>query len=218
VSAYLRPTAPIAPAVLLPSDPALALALAQEVLTKPLMANHSHGLWGYAGTTERGDALSVQASGIGGPSAAAVPRELAAHGARRAIRIGRCETLDPALRPGTVVLVRTCHGADGTSRALGWSRPTSDPELLEALAGAFGRAPMLADAVSFDISPAPADAAERWRAAGARRRPRDRGDPRRRCDRGRRGRVRPRRERRRRGARRAWTRLRGGARPRARRR
>jgi uridine phosphorylase len=153
VSAYLRPTAPIAPAVLLPSDPALALALAQEVLTKPLMANHSHGLWGYAGTTERGDALSVQASGIGGPSAAAVLRELAAHGARRAIRIGRCETLDPALRPGTVVLVRTCHGADGTSRALGWSRPTSDPELLEALAGAFGRAPMLADAVSFDISP-----------------------------------------------------------------
>jgi len=161
VNAYLRPTAAIGPDLLLPTDPALALALAQELLTKPLMANHSHGLRGYVGKTERGDALGIQASGIGGPSAAAVLGELAAHGARRAIRIGRCETLDPALGPGTVVLVRACHGADGTSRALGSTNPASDPVLLEALAGALEPAPIVDDAVSFDVAPAPAGARSR---------------------------------------------------------
>jgi hypothetical protein len=41
LTGHLRPTAPIAADVLLPTDPALALALAQELLEKPLMSNHT---------------------------------------------------------------------------------------------------------------------------------------------------------------------------------
>ena len=51
---YLSPTAPIAEDAILPSDPAHALLLAQELLEAPLMSNHSHGLWGYHGETAAG--------------------------------------------------------------------------------------------------------------------------------------------------------------------
>ncbi|MGH2961258.1 MAG: purine-nucleoside phosphorylase, partial [Solirubrobacterales bacterium] len=73
---YLKPTAPIAPSALLPSDPGTALALAQDLLDEPRMSNHSHGLWGYHGETESGAELTIQSTGIGGPSAAIVLSEL----------------------------------------------------------------------------------------------------------------------------------------------
>ena len=44
MAAYLRPTAPIAAAAVLPDDPALALALAQAILEGPMMSNHSYSL------------------------------------------------------------------------------------------------------------------------------------------------------------------------------
>src|SRR3954452_17331062 len=94
---YLRPTAPIAADVLLPADPGLAMELAQRLTSKPLMANHHHGLWGYSCRTEDGRDLTVQSAGIGGPSTAAIVAELAGHGARRLIRIGTCAALDPSL-------------------------------------------------------------------------------------------------------------------------
>ncbi len=51
---HLRPTAPIAPAAVLPGDPGRALALAQDLLESPRMANHARGLWGYIGAHARG--------------------------------------------------------------------------------------------------------------------------------------------------------------------
>ena len=72
-TAHLHPTAALAPRALLPGDPGRALALAQELLVSPLMFNHNRGLWGYTGA-HRGDGepLTIQATGIGGPSAAIV--------------------------------------------------------------------------------------------------------------------------------------------------
>ena len=133
MSTYLRPTAAIAADVLLPGDPAVALSLAQELLDKPLMANHSYGLWGYSGRTSMGRELTIQATGIGGPSAAVVLGELAAHGVRRAIAIGRCRALDPGLGAGTLTVAAGAIGADGMSRALG-TDPTPDLGLTTALA------------------------------------------------------------------------------------
>jgi len=133
LSTYLRPTAAIAADVLLPGDPAVALSLAQELLEKPLMANHSYGLWGYSGRTNTGRELTIQATGIGGPSAAAVLGELAAQGVRRAIAIGRCRALDPGLEAGTLAVATGAVGADGMSRTLGIT-PTPDPGLTTALA------------------------------------------------------------------------------------
>jgi uridine phosphorylase len=136
LAAYLRPTAPIAPRVLLPADPALALALAQHLLDKPLMANHSHGLWGYSGRDRDGHELTIQATGIGGPSAAVVLAELAAHGARLAIRIGTCRALEPGPKPGSALIVSEALGGDGASRVLGAPVSLPDPALTAALAHA----------------------------------------------------------------------------------
>jgi uridine phosphorylase len=160
---YLRPTAVIASDVLLPGDPALALALAQRLCAKPLMANHSHGLWGYTGTDERGRKLTIQSTGIGGPSAAAVLRELAGHGARRAIRVGCCRALDSRLAIGSAVVVGTAVGADGASRALGVEPAPHEP-LTAALARAADPAPCVT-AASVDVLDEAAAAGSAWESA-----------------------------------------------------
>ena len=86
--ARLRPTAPNAADAILVGDPGRALMLAQELLRQPQMSNHARGLWGYSGVTPDGHELTVQATGMGGPSATVVLRDLAELGVRRAIRIG----------------------------------------------------------------------------------------------------------------------------------
>jgi uridine phosphorylase len=136
LSDHFRPTAEIAPDVLLPGDPGLALALAQALMVKPLMANHHHGLWGYSGVTAHGNELTVQASGIGGPSAAVVVGELAEHGAARIIRIGRAVALDAGLAPGEGLIVGGALADDGASRALGEARPRPAAGLTAALVAA----------------------------------------------------------------------------------
>lgn len=116
---YLRPMAPTAAGVILCGDPARALAIAQHVLEAPRMSNHHRGLWGYGGRTAAGIELSVQATGIGGPSAAAVLAELAELGMRVAIRVGTCRALDDAHRLGATVAAERVVGLDGASAALG---------------------------------------------------------------------------------------------------
>ena len=167
MSAYLRPTSPIAADVLLPADPGLAMALATRLTTKPLMVNHHHGLWGYSGHTETGAELTVQASGIGAPSAAAVLRELHGHGVRRVIRIGRCTPLVRALHPGGTLVATGAVGADGTSIALGAAEPLPDPELTGMLRdAASGARP--GTVVSHDLGDEATPAERRaWIAAGA---------------------------------------------------
>ena len=116
---HLRPTAPLAERVLLPGDPGRALALAQTLLQEPRMFNHHRGLWGYTGAAKDGRPLTIQATGMGGPSAAIVLTELIALGARRAIRVGTCGALDRSLGLGDLLIAREAICADGTSRALG---------------------------------------------------------------------------------------------------
>lgn len=101
---HLRPTAELAPRVLLPDDPGQALALARMLFdAAPLMFNHHRGLWGYSGTAADGAPLTVQSTGIGGPSAAIVVAELAALGMTRAVRIGRAWALNGAVADGELV-------------------------------------------------------------------------------------------------------------------
>jgi uridine phosphorylase len=133
---HLRPTAALAERVLLPGDPGRALALAQALLVDPLMFNHHRGLWGYTGAAARdGEPLTVQATGMGGASAAIVLSELIALGARRAIRVGTCGALDRSLALGELVVAREAICDDGTSRALGaGERIAADPSLTDTLA------------------------------------------------------------------------------------
>jgi uridine phosphorylase len=116
---YLRPTASIAAHAILPADPGAALALAQDLLGQPRMSNHHHGLWGYHGETGSGAELTIQATGIGGPSAAIVLRELSELGVRRAIRLGACPPAHARAPAGGVIVVERALAGDGTSAALG---------------------------------------------------------------------------------------------------
>ena len=164
---HVRPTADLAERVLLPGDPARALALAQALLEKPLMFNHNRGLWGYTGNAADGAPLTIQSTGMGGPSAAIVLQELIALGARRAIRVGTCGALDGALELGEVLVAREALAADGTSRALGaGERVAADGALTAALEQAAGED--AATVVSTDLFYEPRGEREHdWRAAGA---------------------------------------------------
>jgi uridine phosphorylase len=116
---HLKPAAELAERVLLPGDPHRALAVAQALTEQPKMFNHHRGLWGYTGTARDGEPLTIQATGMGGPSAAIVVEELIALGAHALIRIGTCGSLTGSLRIGDLVVPETALALDGTSRALG---------------------------------------------------------------------------------------------------
>jgi len=113
VPTRLRPTAPIAPDAMLVGDPGRALMLAQELLREPKMSNHARGLWGYSGQTPEGRALTIQSTGMGGPSAAVVLADLAELGVRRAVRIGTCAARDPGLEPGALLVVSEAVTGEG---------------------------------------------------------------------------------------------------------
>jgi DeoD family purine-nucleoside phosphorylase len=131
---HLNPSAPIAERVLLPGDPQRALAVAQALLETPRMLNARRGLWGYTGIAPDGDPVTIQSTGMGGPSAAIVVEELIDLGARRLIRIGTCGALVPELPLGALLAAEAVLPADGTSRALGADgRLVADAELTAAL-------------------------------------------------------------------------------------
>src|SRR5436305_525861 len=102
---HLRPTAPLAPRVLLPGDPGRALLLAQTLLDEPKMFNHNRGLWGYTGAAPDGEPLTIQASGMGRPSAMIVVEELVMLGAERIVRVGTCGALAPEVELGDLIAV-----------------------------------------------------------------------------------------------------------------
>ncbi|HEX6713398.1 MAG TPA: hypothetical protein VF066_08430 [Thermoleophilaceae bacterium] len=116
---HLKPAAELAERVLLPGDPHRAMAVAMELTEQPKMFNHHRGLWGYTGTASDGELLTVQATGMGGPSAAIVIEELVALGARTFVRIGTCGALTDRHQIGQIVAVESALALDGTSRALG---------------------------------------------------------------------------------------------------
>jgi uridine phosphorylase len=163
---HLSPATELAERVLLPGDPHRALAVAQALLDSPLMFNHRRGLWGYTGTARDGEPLTVQSTGMGGPSAAIVCEELIALGARRLVRIGTCGALGDELELGDLVAAEAVLAADGASAALGADgllRP--DPGLTEGLVAA-GARPLTV--VSADLFYDPRlNVTAGWRAKGA---------------------------------------------------
>jgi purine-nucleoside phosphorylase len=166
---HLQPTAPLAERVLLPGDPGRALLLAQALLSEPKMFNHNRGLWGYTGEAGDGRPLTIQSTGMGGPSAAIVIAELAALGASTLLRVGTCGALDESLTLGQLVVATEALAADGTSRALGaGERVAASPDLVDRLLRAAGDGGHSGPVVSTDLFyDGEAGAEEAWRAAGA---------------------------------------------------
>jgi uridine phosphorylase len=156
VPVRLRPTAPIAADAVLVGDPGRALLLAQELLEEPKMSNHARGLWGYWGRTPSGDELTIQSTGMGGPSAGLVLGDLAKLGVRRAVRVGTCVGLGNAHELGDLLLVieAVAEGGSAASRDVGAGetvRPNA--ALTERLGEELGESGRATTVVSLDAHP-----------------------------------------------------------------
>jgi uridine phosphorylase len=127
----LKPHEPVAERVLLPGDPGRALRLATQLIDGPRMLNHHRGLWGYSGLASDGRPLTIQSTGLGGPSAAAVVAALIELGARRLVRVGTAAALGTTPL-GALVVADAALAADGASRALGAADSVAADDVLTA--------------------------------------------------------------------------------------
>ncbi|HEY7457033.1 MAG TPA: hypothetical protein VH703_07135 [Solirubrobacterales bacterium] len=115
----LRPKTELSADAILVGDPGRSLLLAQELLDEPQMSNHARGLWGYAGRTAAGERLTIQATGMGGPSAALVLADLAELGVERVVRVGTCAAVAERAEPGELLLVDEALAAGGSATSFG---------------------------------------------------------------------------------------------------
>jgi DeoD family purine-nucleoside phosphorylase len=123
-----------AEACLLPGDPLRAKYIAETYLDDPVQRNAERGMLGYTGAWE-GKPVSVQATGMGCPSAAIVMEELVQLGVGRFLRVGTCGGLQQDLSLGELIVAVSAVAADGTaSNYVGGEphTPIADWELVHA--------------------------------------------------------------------------------------
>jgi uridine phosphorylase len=147
----------MAPDAILVGDPGRALLLAQELLEKPKMSNHARGLWGYTGHTAAGDSLTIQATGMGGPSAAIVVRDLAELGIGQMVRVGTCAAVGAGAGAGELLLVEAVRATPGSAASFGFGSGdvvSPDGPLSERLGAELGAEAREATVVSLDTMPA----------------------------------------------------------------
>src|ERR687886_2321623 len=106
-----------AEACLLPGDPLRAQYIAETYLDNAVQRNAERGMLGYTGEFE-GRPVSVQATGMGCPSAAIVIEELHQLGVKRMLRVGTCGGLQPDLALGDLIVALSAIPADATARHL----------------------------------------------------------------------------------------------------
>lgn len=153
----LRPKTELAERAILVGDPGRSLLLAQEVLVEPKMSNHARGLWGYTGRTPAGEELTIQATGMGGPSAALVLADLAKLGVRRVIRVGTCTGLGGQAKCGELLLPTRAVAVGGSAAAFGLEPGgvvEPDAGLLGSLHGELGAEAREVAVASLDTLPA----------------------------------------------------------------
>jgi DeoD family purine-nucleoside phosphorylase len=161
-----------AEACLLPGDPVRARYVAETFLEGVREVNAERGLLGFTGTY-RGEPVSVQATGMGAPSAAIVVEELVGLGVRRLLRIGTCGSLQPAVALGDLIVVLAAVPADGTTTTLLGGEahaPTADWGLVHGAVHAakeLGTAVHVGPVVTTDLFYDPdRERAARWAARG----------------------------------------------------
>ena len=103
-----------AEACLLPGDPLRAKYIAETFMQDVVQRNSERGMLGFTGTFE-GKPVSVQASGMGCPSAAIVIEELAQLGVKKLMRVGTCGGLQPDLTMGDLIIALSATPADATA-------------------------------------------------------------------------------------------------------
>src|SRR5437016_1692003 len=161
-----------AEACLLPGDPLRAKYIAETYLDNAVERNTERGMLGYTGEFE-GRPASVQATGMGCPSAAIVIEELVQLGVRRMLRVGTCGGLQPDLQLGDLIVALAAIPADATARHLvGTDQhvPTASWELVHGavhVAKEVGQAMRIGPIVSSDLFYNPDGGQyERWSSRG----------------------------------------------------
>jgi len=123
-----------AEAVLCPGDPRRAEHIATTFLDGARRVNEERGMLGFTGTF-RGAPVSVQATGMGGPSAAIAYEELVQLGARVLVRVGTCGALQAGMAMADVVVAVSATAQDGTVATYTGGdphAPTADWRLVES--------------------------------------------------------------------------------------
>jgi len=161
-----------AEACLLPGDPLRAKYIAETYLDDAVQRNSERGLLGYTGSWN-GRPVSVQATGMGCPSAAIVMEELVQLGVKRFLRVGTCGGLQADLELGDLIVALTAVPADGTVRTYIAGEPhcpTADWGLIHGAVHAakeIGQAMRVGPIVSSDVFYNPDEGQyERWSKRG----------------------------------------------------
>ena len=161
-----------AEACLLPGDPLRAKYIAETYLEGAVQRNSERGMLGYTGEFE-GRPVSVQATGMGCPSAAIVIEELVQLGVKRMLRVGTCGGLQPDLQLGDLIVALSAIPADATARHLvGTDQhvPTASWELVHGavhVGKEIGQAMRIGPIVSSDLFYNPDDGQyARWSSRG----------------------------------------------------
>jgi 5'-methylthioadenosine phosphorylase/purine-nucleoside phosphorylase len=103
-----------APAVLCPGDPRRAAYIAETFFDPGYRCvNEERGMLGFTGTFE-GAPISVQATGMGCPSAGIVFEELVMLGVQRLVRVGTCGGLGEGMAMGDTVVAVSASTDDTT--------------------------------------------------------------------------------------------------------
>jgi len=126
------------------------------------MSNHARGLWGYSGRTAAGEALTIQATGMGGPSAAMVLADLAELGVGRVVRVGTCVAFGPDARPGGILIVEAVLAVGASAASFGVAAGDAvapDARLTRRLTEGLGEEARAAMVASLDVMPAKSEAA-----------------------------------------------------------
>lgn len=144
-----------AEACLLPGDPLRAKYISDTFLDGARQVNEERGMLGFTGTFH-GKPVSVQASGMGCPSAGIVIEELVMLGVERILRVGTCGGLQTDLKLGDLIVAITAVPADATAQHLIREPhvPTADWELVHGAVHAakeLGKAVRVGPIVSSDL-------------------------------------------------------------------
>ena len=114
-------------AVLVCGDPARATEIARH-LDEYTLLTEQREYRTYVGV-KNGRSLTVTSHGIGAPGAAIAFEELIAAGAQQIIRVGTCGSLQPAVRPGQLVIVSAAVQNTGYGREIA---PSGYPAVADA--------------------------------------------------------------------------------------
>ncbi len=106
-----------AESVLLPGDPVRAQYIAENFFEDARLVTKERGMLGYTGTY-KGEPVSVQATGMGCPSASIVTEELIQLGVRNLLRVGTCGGYHADLRLGDLIVATSATPKDGTVSSL----------------------------------------------------------------------------------------------------